>query len=322
MAGGNKQVSKQTTTSGPWPPAQKYLRGAMQKAANLAQNKKGFNPYPGQSYVPFSGETEAGLGQIQGMAGQPNPFYAGNAGFNQGLVGGQYDLDQSGYQNLAGNAINTEGDYRTMFDQTNPLFEQVVNTQAGKIGDDVARQFGGASFGSAASTGALVDQIGDYRNKMASENFYNLQNLKRGLLGDITGLQGQNRGFEMDRLGAMAGLSQQDIQNRLAGVGQSDQIYQSQFAPAERMLGVGAAREAKAGEALQAQMDKFDVRQQAPWNRLGAAYPYFTGTGGSTQQTTMEQPTDPWGRILGGGLLASQALSPGGMFNQGGGLFR
>jgi hypothetical protein len=308
---GSKQVSKQTTTSGPWPPAQKYLKGAMQKAANLAQNQKGFNPYPGQSYVPFSGETEAGLNQIQSLAGQPNPYTAGTSAFTQGLVGGDYNLDQSGYQNLAGNAINTEGDYRTMFDQVNPLFDQVVNTQAGKIGDDVARQFGGASFGSAASTGALVDQIGDYRSKMASENFYNNQNLKAGLLGSISGLQGQNRGFEMDRLGAMSGLSQQDIQNRMGGVGLADQAYQSQFLPAERMLGVGAAREGKAGEALQSQMDKFDVRQQAPWNRLGAAYPYFSGTGGGTQTQTTEQPTDPFGRILGGGLLASQLFSRG-----------
>jgi hypothetical protein len=319
---GSKQTSKQTTTSGPWPPAQKYLKGAMQKAANLAQNKKGFNPYPGQSYVPFSGETETGLNQIQGMAGQPNPFYAGNQAFNQDLVGGDYNLDQTGYQNLTGNAINTEGDYRTMFDQVNPLFDQVVNTQAGKIGDDVARQFGGASFGSAASTGALVDQIGDYRNKMASENFYNNQNLKAGLLGSISGLQGQNRGFEMDRLGAMSGLSQQDIQNRLAGVGQSDQVYQSQFAPAERMLGVGAAREGKQGEILQSLMDRYDVRQQAPWNRLAAAYPYFSGTGGSTQTQTLSQPSDPFGKILGGGLLASQMFSPGGMMNAAGGLFR
>jgi hypothetical protein len=115
----------------------------------------------------------------------------------------------------------------------------------------------------------------------------------------------------MDRLGAMSGLSQQDIQNRLAGVGQSDQIYQSQFLPAERMLGVGAAREGKAGEILQANMDRFDTRQQAPWNRLAAAYPYFSGTGGSTQQTTMEQPSDPFGKLLGGGLLASQLFSRG-----------
>jgi hypothetical protein len=313
---GSKQTSKQTTTSGPWPPAQKYLKGAMQKAANLAQNQKGFNPYPGQSYVPFSGETEAGLNQIQSMAGQPNPFYAGNAAFNQGLVGGQYNLDQSGYQNLAGNAINTEGDLRGMFNDVDPAFERVVNRQAGAIGDDVSRQFGGASFGSAANTGALVDQIGGFRDQMQSGRFMDLENLKRGLLGDITGLQGANRGYEMDRLGAMAGLSQQDIQNRRAGVGQSDQIYQSQFAPAERMLGVGAAREAKAGEALQAAMDKFDVRQQAPWNRLGAAYPYFSGTGGSQQTVTQEQPTDPWGRIIGGGLLATQAFSPGGMMSR------
>jgi hypothetical protein len=88
------------------------------------------------------------------------------------------------------------------------------------------------------------------------------------------------------------------------------------------MLGVGAAREAKAGEALQAAMDRYDTKQQAPWNRLGAAYPYFAGTGGSQQTQTLSQPSDPFGKILGGGLLASQMFSPGGMFNAAGGLFQ
>jgi hypothetical protein len=244
------------------------------------------------------------------MAGQPNQFYQPSSNFTQDLVGGDYNLDQTGYQNLAGNAINTEGDLRGMFDDVDPAFERVVNRQAGQIGDDVSRQFGGASFGSAASTGALVDQIGGFRDQMQSGRFMDLQNLKRGLLGDITGLQGANRGYEMDRLGAMSGLSQQDIANRMGGVGMADQVYQSQYLPAERMLGVGAAREAKAGEQLQAEMDKFNIKQQAPWNRLAAAYPYFSGTGGSTQQTTTEQPTDPFGKIIGAGLIASQVLPP------------
>jgi hypothetical protein len=294
----------------------------MEKAANLAQNKKGFNSYPGQSYVPFSSETETGLNQIQSMASQPNQFYAGNAAFNQDLVGGNYNLDQSGYNALKSPSITTEADYRKMFDETNPLFDQVVNTQAGKLSDDVARQFGGASFGSAASTGALVDQVGDYRAKMASDQFNTNQAFKAGLLGDITGLQNQNWQNQFGLQSQLSSLSNQDIQNRLAGVGQSDQIYQSQFAPAERMLGVGAAREGKAGEILQSQMDRYDTQQQAPWNRLGAAYPYFSGTGGSTSTTTQETPTDPWGKILGGGLLASQMFSPGGLANQAGGLFR
>ena len=61
---------------------------------------------------------------------------------------------------------------------------------------------------------------------------------------------------------------------------------------------------------LQAEMDKFAIQDMSKWNRLAQAQGVFTGTGqqGSQTQTSVSQPTDWWSKILGGGLLASQAL--------------
>jgi hypothetical protein len=309
---GSTKTSTQTTANSPWPAAEPYLEGAMQKASNLAEKGKGFGAYPGQTWTPYSSQTLAGLNTTEQLASQPNPFYAGNSAFTQGLVGGDYALDTSGYNALQNPSITTEADYRNMYNQVDPQFDQVVDTQAGKLTDDIARTFGGASYGSAANTGSLVDQVGDYRAQMASDQFNENQALQKSYLDSITGLQNQNWQNQFGLQNQLTSMSQMDLQNQLAGVGLSDQVYQSQYLPSDRMLGVGAAYDAKASEQLQAEMDKYNIQQQQPWNLLGAAYPYFSGTGGSTSTTTTQQPTDPWGQILGGGLLASQAFSPGG----------
>ena len=172
-----------------------------------------------------------------------------------------------------------------MFDEVNPLFEGVVNRQAGA---DRRRCLAGSSAGRPSARrrtpGRWSIRSATSATRWLAENFFNQQNLKRGLLGDITGLQGANREAEMARLGAMSGLSQQDIANRMGGVGMADQVYQSQFLPAERMLGVGAAREAKAGEQLQARHGSATISgSRHPGTGSAPPIRISRGTGGSTQ---------------------------------------
>lgn len=343
--GGNSQTSSQTTSSGPWKPTQPYLKDAMSEAQRLYENDKGFKPFPGEGYVPFSSQSQTGLNQMQSLASKPNQFYGGAADFTKGLIGGKYNLDQSGYQGLMGqnpNAISqygtgiasgaqgigTEGDYRSMLGNQNAEFENVVQNTANDVGDQIQRQFGGASYGSGSNADYLTKGVGDVVSRMRSDNFFNNQNLQRGLLGDISGIQGQNinnrlgaagmlsgeqqQGFGNTRglLGDMSNLSQMDIQNRMGGLGMADSVYNSQYLPAERMLGVGGAYEGKAGEKLQSEMDAFNTKQMAPWDRLAQAFGMFSGTGaqGNRVQTSVSQPTDIWSKLLGGGLLASQVF--------------
>jgi hypothetical protein len=306
--GGNSQTSTQTTTGGPWKPAQPFLKDAMSEAQRLYENKKGFKPYPGDTWVPFSSQSENALGRMESLASGGNPFYSGAAGFTQGLIGGQYNHDTSGFQDLMGAGPSTEGDYRAMLSGENDAYNQVRQTTANTLGDQIQRQFGGASYGSGSNADYLTRGVGDVLARMDSDNYFNRQNLQRGLLGDITGVQQQQFANRRGLLGDIANLNQMDINNRMGGLSMMDQVYQSQFLPAERMLQVGGMREAKAGEKLQADIDRWNIRQMAPWDRLAQAYGIFSGTGGQGNrvQTTVSQPTDPWSRILGGGLLASQ----------------
>jgi len=309
MSGGSS-TSSQTTSSGPWKPAQGYLKDAMKTADKYLGNKKGFKAFPGQGYVPFSGETNQALGSMASMAQQPNPFYGGASNFTQGLIGGNYNLDQSGYQALQGQGPTTEGDYRAMLDGENEAYNQVRQRTADTMGDQIQRQFGGASYGAPENADYLTRGVGDVLSRMDSDNYFQRQGMKQGLLNSITGVQQQ--GFDNQRglLGDMSNLSQQDINNRMGGLSMADSVYQSQYLPAQMLAGVGAAKEGKAGEQLQSEMDAFNVKNMSPWDRLAQAYGIFSGTGaqGNRATTSVSQPTDIFSKLLGGGLLASQVF--------------
>lgn len=278
MSGGSQQTSTQTMSGAPWKPSQGYLKGAMSDAQTLLDKGKGFKPFPGQGWVPFSSQTQSGLNTMQALAGKANPLTGNAMGFTKGLLGGQFNHDTSGYEDMLGGE--------------NEAYQQVRQNTANTLGDQIQRQFGGASYGAPENADYLTRGVGDVLARMDSDNYFQRQNLKRGLLGD------------------MSNLAQMDIGNRMAGVDLMDPVYQSQFAPAERMLQVGGMHEAKAGEKLQAQMDKFNIKQMAPWDRLAQAFGIFSGTGaqGNRTTTSVSQPTDPWSKILGGGLLASQVF--------------
>jgi len=319
--GGN--TSTQTTANEPWGPAGDTLERVLRKGNKLFNQGSGFNAYPGEGYVPFSDESNQAMSQMTSMAKQGNPFYQGASNFTRGILGGDYAHDQSGFDSLFGRAgaltngpsINTEGDYRGLLNSMDPEFENVVQNTANDLGDQISRQFGGANFGSAGHSDYLTKQVGDVVSRMRSDNFnQNLAN-KNSILGNISGVQGQNfanamsgLGLQRGILGDQANLSQQDIQNMFGGLGAMDSVYQSQFLPAERLAAVGAAKEGKAGEKLQADMDKFAIEDMSDWDRLMNLFGIASGTGaqGGTAVQSVQQPSNPWSTILGGGMLASQ----------------
>lgn len=380
MAKGDGDTATSTTNLGK--KATKVSNKVLNEVLGLVKGGEGFNPYPGQPYTDMSGQTVAALNQMEQLAGQGNPFYQGAADFTSNLIGGGLNHDTSGLEALYGQnpnaiatygtgiasgaeganaldqygrqiasgalGINTEGDYRDLLGRVDPEFENVVQATANDIGDQIQRQFGGASYGSASNADFLTKGIGDVVSQMRSANFYNNLNAQRGILGDITGLQGQNianqlgaasalsgeqmgnigqqlqamgmlsgeqqAGFNNNRgiLGDIANLNQQSIQNQMAGVQMAPSVYAQQYLPAQMLASVGGAYDAQANRELQALMDQYNIGQQAPWNRAQAAANILIGgagqNGATTQQTT-QQASNPLGSIAGGTILLSQLLS-------------
>lgn len=239
-----------------------FLKGPLKKsvseATRLYNQQKGFNVPNFQTWVPYSDTTKQGMQGILGQAGQGNPL----AGQSQEALSGI----------LGGDPITSE-------------FRQLVDTEAGKLGDDITRQFGGASFGSAGHTNALTSGIGDFRNRM------------------------------------IAGQYNQGVANQLNAVSAAPGVYEQQFAPYQKMLQVGGMQDDLATRQLQSELDKFNAGQNEPWSRLNALLGVATGAGSPYYNMASTQtPSNPFMSALGGGLLGYQGGAQGGGSGFGGAL--
>ncbi len=267
--------SKTTTsqTNAPWSVAQPYIKQGMGTASSLLKRGVGFKAPPGQTYVPMSSQTQAGLGSMWDQAQGGNPLADQSAGAVSGILGG--DINNR-YNDLYANADNAH-------------FETATNNQATKIADEMARYYGDSGrFGSDVSNAGMVDAIGQFREKALSDNWnQNIAN-QRGILGDQT-------------------------QAQLGAVAAAPGAYDQRFLPGRAMGQVGAAYDDLAARKLQSRMDKFNVNQQAGWNRLGAYNAAISGnTQGTGQSTaTVSQPFNWFGTAAGLGLGAASLLKKG-----------
>ena len=271
-----------TQSTVPWTGAQPFITAGMQHGAGPATIRARASSAPNfQTYVPFSSQTQQSLGQIGQIAGRGNPLAGQSMGAISGILSG--DINNK-YNQLYASADN-------------PQFAQAVQGQSDQIAADVQRQFGGLGrIGSAADTGALTQQIGDFREKaLANQWNQNIAN-QRGILSD---------------------QSTDAARGGRGGAGSLSAAIPAGGAPRPGRVGPRGSRSA----ALQSRLDKFNTNQQAPWNRLGAYNQNIGGTGGTSPgfgKQTVAQPIN-WRGILSGAGLAGASLLSGGGGGGGGG---
>lgn len=122
-----------TTVNAPWAEAQPYLKDVLGGAQTAYNN----------SATPAPQTTEAQK-QITDIAGQGNPL----AGYSTDAVSGI----------LQGNG--------------NPFWTAAIDTQAGKLTDDINRSVAGAGrYGSAFHAGTVADNVGNFREKALADNW-------------------------------------------------------------------------------------------------------------------------------------------------------
>jgi hypothetical protein len=295
--------SKQTQTNAPWKPAQSYILKGMRTANDLLKAGAGFKAPGFQTWAPMSSRTKAGLGSIWANAQGGNPLAGQSANAISGILGGpesnRYDTLYNKTNALAG-AENDK--YNKLYGQVdNPHWAEAVQNQSDLIANDVQRQFSGLGrVGSAADTGALVDQLGRYRTGALSEHWdANIAN-QRGILGDQASLNSQ-------RASNLMGIAGGQVQGQLGAIAAAPGAYNQRFLPGQAMGQVGAAYDDLAARRLQAQIDKFNTGQQAPWNRLQAYNGAISGTGGGSGfgQQTVTKPFDWLGALAAAGKSAA-----------------
>ena len=205
-----KQTTTNSSTSAPWDAAQPYLKTAMSSASDLLKAGTGYQPYTGETVVPFSDQTKQALTGIQNTASQGNPLAGASVDALKGILQGN----------------------------DNPYFQGQVDKQANMLGDDLARQWSaGGRYGSANMATDVSQKIGDLRNQMFSTNWQN--NIQNQLNAVNAAPAAYDSLFAPYEKLAQVGAANEDLQQRKDTATQ--QLWdQQQQAPWQRLAAANA----------------------------------------------------------------------------------
>lgn len=291
----------------------------LKEGARLYNQGEGYTPYAGDRVADFAPETEQAF---RGITSTANDQAAGGLGTSSTdlvsrLLAGNINADalNSNVSDIASGSsgLTTEADLRDLLAKSsNEAYQDVIDTEAGKLTDDITRAIGfgnEGAIGSAYHTGAITDQVGDLRSRMAADKWdSNIAN-QSGILNQITGVQGNNIANRLNASTALSGEQFGNIGNLLSGINLAPTATSSLYDPYSRLGQVGAAREGQDTAEIQAAMDKFTEGDMQNLNRLGSLASLIGGTGTLASTPQAQTSSNPFGSILGGGILGNQLTS-------------
>ncbi len=260
FGGGDDEVTTvaQTSTSEPPAYALPHLTRVLSEGQNLFEQPRSF--FPGKTYIDFSAPTLAGLGAGEARAAAGNPLI----GQAQGAVSGAMDFANPATDLLTQTA---RGDF---LNANNPHLAAALQPAIDRVQGMYSRA---GRLGSGANLGAVTQAIAPvYAQQFDRERGRQMQ--AQQMLGDLANQQQRTRMAAATMAPAMAAADYDDI---------------------NRLVGYGAAREGKAGEALRDQMARHDFLQNEAAQRL-AEYAALTrggtiGSTGTTQTPYFSTPT-------------------------------
>ena len=330
LFGGGDEVTTVAQTSMSEPPAYAlpHLTRVMTEGHNLFKQPRSF--FPGKTYIDFSAPTLAGLGAGEARAVAGNPLIDKAQSAVSGAM--NFANPASGYlqKATAGNFLNPDSPYASLTGYTNPAAARLTETARGDflnagnpyldaalqpVIDRVQGQYSRAGrLGSGANVGAITSALAPAyaqnfeaeraRQEAAKSALANIaDNEARTRLAAMGGLT-QAGQFERAQQAAAAGrlgdLANQQQLSRMAAAAMAPGTAAADYDDINRLVGYGAAREAKAGEALRDQMARHDFLQNEASQRL-AEYAALTrgGTVGSTGTTNTPYFSNPTQQGLG-----------------------
>jgi len=252
-----------------------YLTEALGVARNLFLQGPGPQMYPGQMYVSPSAQTLQALQQAETLATSPQAQALGQQGLQA------YGTALGGLQSMAAGDYLQSPEYQRYLESvTRPVTEQITQ----QILPSIASQYSAAGrYGS----GAMTEATG-----RATE-------LGTRALGDVTSQVAQQQQGRMLE-------AQQAIPTFL---GQLPSVMQGALAPSTALAGVGAQREAIAGQPLQEAIRRFEYGQQLPYSQLSGYLSSIYGSPlGNLAQPQQQQGNTALQNI--GGVLSTAAAIP------------
>jgi hypothetical protein len=287
MSGGSKNQTTTTQSNQPATWAKPGLTWAGGQATDLAKAGQLAQPLGMSTVVPFSQQTQQGMGDIQHRANvwqapmdrnyervQANAAQGGLNGLQaqsveqlQGLVGGQYDQ-------------NANPGFAGVLKQAQDAASNAVNQNAASMG----RYSGGAH------QGVLAHEVGDLTSRMVNDDFNRYLGRKDNATSALFN----------------AGQTQQNNINGAAGA--LSDAYGAAMMPVESRMAVGGMNEDLYGRQLNDNLRIASETQNQPANNLKELMALLGGSGqfGTTTQTA-QGPNSTMSNIF-GGLLGGASL--------------
>jgi hypothetical protein len=346
-------VQSTTSTSSIDPALLPYLQTGLERAQSLFLTGEQPRFFEGQTYVSPSQQTLDALAQQEAIArGGSNvlqqaqqvygaglgatsaatPMYqniysaaqqpmAGSDVYGQAAQGGFGNLATQQLQNIASGSFLGGNPYQQAMMQaaTRPLEQQFTQSVLPSISSLYSKtgRLGSGAMERALSqaTEAQTRALGDITSNIAGQQFQQERALQQQALGQLAGVSQQdiaNRLAGAQGLGALqqsqlgtqlqatSGLAQtqaSDLSRQLQAAAAAPSIYAQQFIPSQQLGQIGAAREQIAALPLQEQMQRFQFGQQLPYQQLSG---YLSSVYGSpmgsygTQTQSTSMPSNPF----------------------------
>lgn len=261
--------SKTTTENKPPAWAAPLFQTSASEAMKLYKQGVGGNTYLGPTVADLSDTTMQGVNQLA-QAGQAWDTSGTRPLFQQ--IGAAAAGPSYAEQNLAQIASG----------QDNPYFEEALQNQLNKAGSQINSLMSGAGrYGSGAHTGVLASELGGLRTQALSDQWNrNIQN-QLAAAGQMDASRLAGLGLGLQSADRMAGLDQQNFQNRLAGAGAT--------------LQAGSILDEQAQKQLMDEVAKFYALDNEAWTRLGMLQAAAAGAAGpyGTQVAQSRKPFNP-----------------------------
>ena len=279
----------ETQTNDPWSGQQPYLQDLFSQASGLFDSGIGQNYYPGQTVADFSPQSMYGMDMLtqRGMQGSPQQDAMGGY-LNRGM--GAYD--PRNLQATAGGA----------YLGSNPYLDSMFNNAASRVNENfnenimpgMAAQFGSAgrtgSDAQALMMGRAAGENQDAISQLASNIYAPAYESERGRQMEASGMLGD----QAFRAGTLA-----------------PQFRDMQYGDINQLMNVGGMVEDQSQRYIDAERDRFNFYQQAPWQTLGQYGNIVQGmpSGYGTQTQSGSQGSQLAG-AAGGAMAGYQMAGP------------
>lgn len=285
MSGGKSGSSEST----PWEGQAPFLTQGFEEASRLLQSG-GPNPFPNATYVPFSDQTQQGLGLLESNAQQGNAITPavqdyvtgtlnspvtdhGAGNYAQSVLGqspasfDQAAAQTAGQPNLLalGNLAETSSG---QFLNSNPYLDGMFNEAASAV----TRNFQESVAPGLASTFSNAGRTGSVAHQQAADA--QQQQLGDTLSGLASNIYGQNYAQErQNQLGAANSINEQQLAasgQDISRLGLASNLYGQQIGQQQNAAGLGASlqgqqndaqRNAAALSTVAADLGNFDANQ-------------------------------------------------------------